>query len=77
MIIIESKRKKRETILRQYPGAIVCDVTSHAKDGLVKPQPNSINGHGFRSGIYHYPSRAIAVLAGSPVSIRIKRSAFD
>lgn len=39
MIIIESKRKKRETILRQYPGAIVCDVTSHAKDGLVRLSP--------------------------------------
>ena len=36
MIIVESKRKKPETILRQYPDAILADVTSGAKDGLVK-----------------------------------------
>ena len=28
MIIIESKRKKPETILKAYPGAILADVTS-------------------------------------------------
>ncbi len=39
MIIIESKRKKRETILKKYPGAILADVTSSAKDGLVKLSP--------------------------------------
>jgi len=39
MIIIESKRKKPETILRQYPDAILADVTSGAKDGLVKLSP--------------------------------------
>lgn len=39
MIIIESKRKKSETILRQYPDAILADVTSGAKDGLVKLSP--------------------------------------
>lgn len=39
MIIIESKRKKRETILKKYPGAIIADVTSAAKDGLVKLSP--------------------------------------
>lgn len=39
MIIIESKRKKPENILKQYPGAIIADVTSHAKDGLVKLSP--------------------------------------
>ena len=39
MIIIESKRKKPETILRKYPGAILADVTSSAKDGLVKLSP--------------------------------------
>ena len=36
MIIVESKRKKPETILRKYPGAILADVTSGAKDGLQK-----------------------------------------
>ena len=39
MIIIESKKKKAESILRSYPGAIVCDVTSKARDGLVKLSP--------------------------------------
>ena len=39
MIIIESKRKKPETILKQYPDAILADVTSSARDGLVKLSP--------------------------------------
>ncbi|MBP5381614.1 MAG: hypothetical protein J6Y39_07815 [Bacteroidaceae bacterium] len=39
MIIIESKRKKPETILKKYPKAILADVTSSAKDGLVKLSP--------------------------------------
>lgn len=39
MIIIESKRKKPETILKKYPEAILADVTSGAKDGLVKLSP--------------------------------------
>ncbi len=39
MIIIESKRKKPESILKKYPGAILADVTSSAKDGLVKLSP--------------------------------------
>ena len=39
MIIIESKRRKPENILKQYPGAIIADVTSQAKDGLVKLSP--------------------------------------
>lgn len=39
MIFIESKRKKIENILKQYPEAIVADVTSNAKDGLVKLSP--------------------------------------
>lgn len=39
MIIIESKRKKPETILKKYPEAILADVTSSAKDGLVKLSP--------------------------------------
>ena len=30
MIVIESKRKNPETILRRYPGAVIADVTSHA-----------------------------------------------
>ena len=39
MIIIESKRKKLENILKKYPGAIIADVTSQAKDGLVRLSP--------------------------------------
>ena len=39
MIIIESKRKKPSTIIKNYPGAILADVTSSAKDGLVKLSP--------------------------------------
>ena len=39
MIIIESKRKKPTTILKKYPDAILADVTSGAKDGLVKLSP--------------------------------------
>lgn len=39
MIIIESKRKKSETILKKYPDAILADVTSGAKDGLVRLSP--------------------------------------
>ena len=39
MIIIESKRRKTENILKEYPGAILADVTSQAPDGLVKLSP--------------------------------------
>ncbi len=39
MIIIESKRKKPATILKKYPDAILADVTSSAKDDLVKLSP--------------------------------------
>ncbi len=39
MIIIASKRRKAENILKEYPGAILADVTSQATDGLVKLSP--------------------------------------
>ncbi len=39
MIFIESKRKKPETILKKYPNAILADVTSGAKDSLIKLSP--------------------------------------
>ena len=39
MIIIESQRKKIENILTKYPHAVVADVTSQAKDGLVRLSP--------------------------------------
>lgn len=39
MIIIESKRKRIENILKKHPNAIIADVTSQAKDGLVRLSP--------------------------------------
>lgn len=39
MITIASKRRKAENILKEYPGAILADVTSKATDGLVKLSP--------------------------------------
>lgn len=39
MIVIESKRKKRENIVKKYPDAIIADATSQATDGLVKLSP--------------------------------------
>lgn len=39
MIVIESKRRKRENILKTYPDAMIADVTSQATDGLVKLSP--------------------------------------
>lgn len=39
MIVIESKRKKRENIVKKYPDAIIADVTSQATDSLVKLSP--------------------------------------
>lgn len=39
MIAIESKRRKPDNILKKYPGAIIADITSKAKDGLVKLSP--------------------------------------
>ena len=39
MIIVESKRKIIENILKKYPEAIIAYVTSNAKGGLVKLSP--------------------------------------
>ena len=39
MIIIASKRRKIESILKKHPNAIIADVTSQAKDGLVRLSP--------------------------------------
>ena len=39
MIKIEAKRKKIENFLMKYPNAIIADVTSQAKDGLVRLSP--------------------------------------
>lgn len=39
MIIVESKRKKLETLKKKYPDAIIHDVTSHAEDEFIKFSP--------------------------------------
>ena len=39
MIIIESKRKKPATMLKKYPDAILADVASRVKKGLVIQSP--------------------------------------
>lgn len=39
MIIVESHRKKEESLRKKYPEAIIADVTSHAKDSLIKFSP--------------------------------------
>ena len=39
MITIESKRSNPESLLRKYPNTIIADVTSQAKDSLVKLSP--------------------------------------
>ena len=39
MIIIESKKKKLETLKDEYPDAMIIDVTSHAVDEFVKFSP--------------------------------------
>lgn len=39
MIIIESKRKKIDNIHKKHPNAIIADVTSQSKDGLVRLSP--------------------------------------
>lgn len=44
MIVIESKRRKRENILKKYPNAVIADVTSQTTDGLVKLSPFDPHG---------------------------------
>lgn len=39
MIIIANKRRKKEKLIKEYPGAIIADVTSRAKDDLVRLSP--------------------------------------
>lgn len=39
MIYIVSKRKKLDSIKKQYPNAIICDVTSTSPNSLVKLSP--------------------------------------
>ena len=39
MIIVESIRKKKETLKKKYPTAILADVTSKATDRLIELSP--------------------------------------
>lgn len=39
MVVIESKRKKRENILKSYPEAVIIDITSKAEDDFVRLSP--------------------------------------
>ena len=39
MIYIVSKRRKLDSIKKQYPNAIICDVTSTSPNSLVKLSP--------------------------------------
>jgi len=39
MIVVDSHKKKTQTILKAYPGAVIIDVTSHAQDDYVKFSP--------------------------------------
>lgn len=39
MLVIESKKKKLETLKKEYPDAMFIDVTSHAEDEFVKFSP--------------------------------------
>lgn len=39
MIIVASKRSKTANILKKYPDAVIADVTSRAKDGLLRLSP--------------------------------------
>ena len=33
MIVVANKRKKVETLMKEYPGCIIIDVTSNSQDG--------------------------------------------
>lgn len=39
MLVIESKKKKLETLKKEYPDAMIIDVTSHAEDDFIKFSP--------------------------------------
>ena len=53
MIAIESKRRKRENILKRYPDAVIADVTSHRRIGEVKPVlPTRRNSRSIQRGLH-------------------------
>ena len=78
MIIIESKRKKAATILKKYPDAILADVTSGAKDGLVKLSPFYPHGgipvpfsEGYTATCVEAVWQGLKVFEGSDVDISL------
>jgi len=44
MIVVASKRKKMETLMKEFPGAKIIDVTSHATDEFVRLSPFYFHG---------------------------------
>lgn len=62
MIVIASKRKKPETILPRYPGAVIADVACHAGDDMEKSR-SIINGRlplkRMKCGILRYGGRSV------------------
>lgn len=78
MIVVESKRKKLENILKAYPDAIIADVTSQAKDGLVRLSPFYPHGdipvpfsEGYTSACVEGVWQGLKVFDGEDVDIRL------
>ena len=72
MIIVESTRKKTASIYKKYPGAILDDVTSSAKDGLVKLSPFYPHGSILVPFIEGYTATCVEAIPQ-----RILKVAFD
>ena len=78
MIIIESKRKKPATILKKYPNAILADVTSSAKDGMVKLSPYYPHGdipvpfsEGYTASCVEAVWQGLKVFEGADIDIKM------
>ena len=78
MIIVESKRKKPATILKKYPDAILADVTSGAKDSLVKLSPFYPHGgipvpfsEGYTATCVEAIWQGLKVFEGSDVDVQV------
>ena len=78
MIVIESKRKKPATILKKYPDAILADVTSGAKDGLVKLSPFYPHGgipvpfsEGYTATCVEAIWQGLKVFEGSDIDVQV------
>ncbi|MCH5312422.1 MAG: hypothetical protein J1E57_10800 [Prevotella sp.] len=78
MIIIESKRKKQETLLKKYPNAILADVTSSATDGLVRLSPFYPHGdipvpfsEGYTASCVEAIWQGLKVFEGSDVDVSL------